>query len=399
MCLLSACAAQRAPENLEAVGQNGGFQAQYRDPPAVVSLSEPVYLRSPALNAQSCRPALGDGSGGGAGKVSGVPQVLRGERLSRGDLLDVRVAEDELFPTSYTVSFDGNLRLPYINSVRAAGRSVEEIEAEIQDKLVASGFYVLAPTVSVRVADFAGVRVGVSGAVFEPQPVEIGGVPGDSVDIARQTAIGASTEGRSLYVALRAAGGIRPDADLSAVTIERAGRSYRVDLRPLMEGRNVGDIMLLSGDNITVPSRDCFQDNLMKPSPISPPGVSLYVSNLTEPATSNASSAIGREVREVPYGTRYMQAVIDTNCVGGARSTSADRAAALMSRNPVTDVSVVVQRRIEDLLRRPDRDDYDPYLLPEDAIACYDSSVTSISDLARVFAVIGGAAVLIGSVP
>lgn len=127
----------------------------------------------------------------------------------------------------------------------------------------------------------------------------------------------------------------------------------------------------------------------MRPSPISPPGVSLYLSNLTQPASSNAQSAVGREVREVPWGTRYMQAVVDTNCVGGPRATSADRSAVLFSRNPVTGVSAVIERNIEDLLRRADRDDYDPYLLPGDSIACYDSTVTNLTEVAKVLGIVG----------
>jgi hypothetical protein len=127
----------------------------------------------------------------------------------------------------------------------------------------------------------------------------------------------------------------------------------------------------------------------MRPSPISPPGVSLYLSNLTQPASNNAASAIGQTVREVPYGSRYMQAVIDANCVGGPRSTSADRSAVLFTRNPITGVSAVIERDIENLLRRADRDDYDPYLLPGDSLACYDSTVTNIAEIARVIGVVG----------
>ena len=146
--------------------------------------------------------------------------------------------------------------------------------------------------------------------------------------------------------------------------------------------------MLLTGDEVRVPSRQCFQDDLMRPSPISPQGISLFLSNLTQPAQNNAASAIGQTVRQVPYGSRYMQAVIDANCVGGSRSTSADRSAVLFSRNPMTGVSVVIEREIEDLLRRADRDDFDPYLLPGDAMACYDSTVTNIAEIGRVLGVV-----------
>jgi hypothetical protein len=187
---------------------------------------------------------------------------------------------------------------------------------------------------------------------------------------------------------------VRPDADISAIEVRRGGQVHKLDMRGVFEGRNAVDIMLLTGDEVSVPSRLCFQDDLMRPSPISPPGVSLFLSNLTQPASGNAPSAVGRDVREVPYGTRYLQAVIDTNCVGGPRTTSADRSAVLFSRNPVTGVSVVIERDIEDLLRRADRDDYDPYLLPGDALACYDSTVTNITEIARVLGVIGAAVVL-----
>ena len=187
---------------------------------------------------------------------------------------------------------------------------------------------------------------------------------------------------------------MRPDADLSAVQLRRAGRSYTLDLRGVFEGRNAADVMLLTGDEITVPSRQCFQDNLMRPSPLSPPGVSLFLSNLTQPATGNAISAIGREVREMPWGTRFMQAVVDSNCVGGARATSAYRSAVLLTRDPVTGVSTVIERSIEDQLRRADRDDFDPYLLPGDAIACYDSSITNVAEVARVVGAVGAAAML-----
>lgn len=168
------------------------------------------------------------------------------------------------------------------------------------------------------------------------------------------------------------------------------GSTYAAWLR----GEDSFDIMLLTGDHIVVPSRECFQDDLMRPSPISPPGVSLFMSNLTQPAAGNASSAIGRDVREMPYGTRYLQAVVDANCVGGPRSTSAERSAVLFSRNPMTNVSVVIERDIEDLLRQADRDDYDPYLLPGDAVACYDSTITNIAEVTRVLGVVGAGLLL-----
>ncbi len=387
LLLCTACAAYDRPDNLEPVAEGAAYQAQWREPD--VSRADQSFLRSATMNAQSCTPL------GRHGKGSAIAATaLIGERLTRNDLIDVRVGDDETFNGDYVISRDGTLKLPFLSPVRAQGRSTAQVEADIVRQLLAKDFYTDPPRVSVRTADFASVTVGVSGAVFEPRAVEIGGVSGDRLDTRRQDALGASTEARNLSAALRAAGGVRPDADISAIQVRRGGQVYRLDMRGVFEGQNAVDIMLLTGDEVMVPSRQCFQDDLMRPSPISPPGVSLYLSNLTQPATNNAASAIGQTVREVPYGTRYMQAVIDANCVGGPRSTSADRSAVLFTRNPVTGVSAVIERDIENLLRRADRDDYDPYLLPGDALACYDSTVTNIAEIARVIGIVGAASLL-----
>ncbi|SIN77400.1 polysaccharide biosynthesis/export family protein [Vannielia litorea] len=381
---LTACAALDTPDNLEPVDQGDAYQAQYRQPD--VSRGEAQFLRSATLNAQKCRAPRGGAGGKGSGAAAA--SALRGERLTRNDLVNIRVGDDETFNGDYVVSRDGTLKLPFLAPISAQGRLTSQIEADIARQLLAGDFFADTPRISVRVADFASVTVGVSGAVFEPQAVEIGGVPGDQVDSRRQQALGASTEGRNLSAALRAAGGVRPDADISAVEVRRGGTLYTLDMRGVFEGQNAVDIMLLTGDEVNVPSRGCFQEDLMRPSPISPPGISLFLSNLTQPATGNAPSAIGRETREVPYGTRYLQAVVNTNCVGGARATSANRSSVLFSRNPITKVSVVIERDIENLLRRADRDDYDPFLLPGDSIACYDSTITNVGEIGRVLGLV-----------
>ena len=378
LLLTTACAGFNIPDNLELVAQGQGYQAQYREPD--VTFAETDLLRSEAMNAQKCLPL-----GGTVGIGSSIAaSVLRVESLSRNDLLDVRIAEDDIFNGSYVVSRDGMLKLPFLHPIRAQGRSTDQVEADILNALLVDKFYQDPPRISVRVTDFGSISVGVSGAVFEPHGVEIGGVRGDVVDSRRQMASGASNEGRNLSAALRAAGGVRPDADISAVEVRRGGNTYRLDMRGVFEGRNTFDIMLLTGDEVSVPSRLCFQDDLMRPTPISPPGVSLFLSNLTQPAQGNAASGVVQTVRQVAYGSRYMQAVIDANCVGGSRVTSARRSAVLFSRNPMTGVSVAIERDIEGLLRRADRDDYDPYLLPGDAMACYDSTITNIAEIGRV---------------
>ncbi len=399
---LVGCGPQGRPDNLETVDRaasHPAYQAQYRDPPPRKTASD--FLVAPRMNAETCRPPLG----GAVGKASGVPPVaLRNEVLSRGDLIEIHVEGDEpvlgeqaVFSGDYVISREGKVRLPFLGDFSAEGRTPEALSTDIAQALSSGEFYNEPPRTTVILSGLDAARVNVGGAVFEPRPLELGGTGSGPIDERRQQARGASTELRNLTAALRQAGGVRPDADLSAVELRRGGRIYRLDLRPVLDGRAFEDVMLVSGDEVNVPSRLCFQDNLMVPSPISPPGISLFLSNLVQPTQSNASAAIGREARQVPYGTRLTQGVVTTNCVGGVRATNANRAVALFSRNPMTDVSIVVERQIEDMRVRQDRDDYDPYLLPGDAMACYDSGVTTVADAARVLGIVGGAVLLAGA--
>mgnify|MGYP001809738401 CR=1 FL=1 len=378
--LLSGCGAMtHTIANSEPVAEGLSYQSQYR------SEAQKQLARfadsSAALNAMRC---TGDDTRAPA-RAAIFPDS---ELLSQGDLLDVSVGDDDTFSGSYEVSQDGMLKLPHVAAVPAHGQSVMAVEAAINQALIAGGLYQTSPRVSVRVTDFASARVFVGGAVFEPGTVTVGGASGKDIDPARQEARGGTAEGRRLSRALQSAAGIRPDADLSRITIQRGGRTITVDARPAIDGQPYNDLLLLAGDRIEVPSRGCFQEALMVPSPVTAPGVTVFMSNLTQPATGNAPSAIGKEARELRYGTRFMQAVVGMNCVGGARLTNADRAAVLFTHNPITGASIVIERRIEDMLGRADRDDFDPYILPGDALACYDSTITNVFELARGFGVI-----------
>jgi polysaccharide export outer membrane protein len=363
--------------NIESVSAGTAYQAQYRKDLQKASYTPGERIltdRSVAINAKPCLVQPGEGE-------LRLPVEL--ELLSRGDMVKVLVGIDETFSGVFEVSRDGRLKLPHISSIDAHGRSASDLEKDIAQRLVTEQFYRTEPRVSVRVSDFALARVYVSGAVFEPGAADIGATSGNDRDKARQDAIGASTEERSLARALRAAGGVRPDADLANITVIRAGKRIPIDARPALKGRRFADIMLLADDEVVVPSRGCFQDALMQPSSVTAPGVKVFMSNLTKPADANALSAVGKDARELRYGTRFMQAVVGMNCVGGTRMTNANRHAVLFSRNPVTGQSIVIERSIENLMERADRDDLDPYILPGDALACYDSTVTNIVDVAR----------------
>jgi polysaccharide export outer membrane protein len=107
------------------------------------------------------------------------------------------------------------------------------------------------------------------------------------------------------------------------------------------------------------------------------------MSNLIDSAQNNASAAVGRYATNLPYGTRLLQAAVSANCVGGKEWTNAPRKVMLASINPITNETQVIERSVEQLMRYANRDDINPYVMPNDAIACYDSGVTNLRDVAR----------------
>jgi protein involved in polysaccharide export with SLBB domain len=303
--------------------------------------------------------------------------------LSAGDLVHVGMPGDEPPAGNYKVDSDGTISFTHVGKLPVSGLAVEQVEADLARKLVASGLYRAGhahPT--IRLLDRDQVRVMVAGAVFSPGQVTINERP-QVPDATRQTAAGDHAIGRTLSAALSHAAGVRPDADIAHIVVEHAGRRQLVDFFGFLDGSPVYDMPLVDGDRVSVSSRHCFQAKLARPTPITPPGVRVYMSNLTQPALNNASSGIGRDQSNLPYGTRLLQALFSANCVGGAKVTNAHRGAVLVSTNPETGESEVIERDIEALIRRPDRDLYNPVILPNDAIACYDSTVTNAREVLR----------------
>jgi hypothetical protein len=129
-----------------------------------------------------------------------------------------------------------------------------------------------------------------------------------------------------------------------------------------------------------------FDPGLVAPSAITPPGIRVFLSNLTVPATGNAISAVGKEASSLPYGSRLLTAAVSANCVGGVNATSASRHVVLVRTDPVSGREQALERPIHELLQAPHRDDLNPYVMPNDGVACYDSGVTNLRDIARTIA-------------
>jgi hypothetical protein len=223
----------------------------------------------------------------------------------------------------------------------------------------------------------------VTGAVFQPGRVLINDNGKKMLIEQRVNATGDFSNKRLLSEALRAASGIRPDAKIDQIILIRQGWQIEVDLTGILTGLPVKDYPLIAGDQIIVPSTGCFQSHLVRPSQITPKGIRVFMSNLIDSAHNNSSANVNRYSTTLPYGTKLLQAAVSANCVGGKEWTNAPRKVMLASINPMTQQTQVIERSVEQLVRQANRDEINPYVMPNDAIACYDSSVTNLRDVAR----------------
>ena len=303
--------------------------------------------------------------------------------LAAGDRLRLVVSGDkDQLTRTYVIAADGTIELQGFIRIGAAGKTVMALQAEISKQLIANQLVRnLSNAVRISQVELGGVPVSVSGAVFEKGTVRVGERQAEIRDLNISSNVaGDMNVGRSITTALRAAGGARPDADPRSVILIRGDSWTQLDLSGAIDGSLANDLPVTAGDRIIVPSVGCAQDFMIRPSAITAPGIRVYMSNLSRPASSNASSAIGKESTSLPYGTRFLQGLVSANCVGGS-AMNAGRSAVLISRNPVTGQSIVISRSVEKLVRAGDRDAYDPYLMPGDSIACYDSAAMNLRDV------------------
>ena len=111
--------------------------------------------------------------------------------LGPQDSLLIRVADETEIPAGpYEIDLDGNLLVPDVGTIHAAGITVRQLQAEITQRLKS---LLQRPIVTISVAEYHSQRVSVLGAVASPGVHQIQG---------RKT----------LYEVISEAGGLRQDA-------------------------------------------------------------------------------------------------------------------------------------------------------------------------------------------
>jgi polysaccharide biosynthesis/export protein len=387
--LLCACSALHTPENRtetlfdkERSARTGRDAARLdHDRQRPVGLSTKDTL---SFSTEICPPAgtadyLGPGHNGAHRPLSHRDLTMR---YSIGDRFNVQVPGAAEYSGDYVINADGRVILPFAGELPVRGATNSELTASIEKALLkAKLFQPEGFKIAVRPVQYASINITVSGAVFTRGRHTIG-ARDDKTDKAL-TKTGDSPTERFVGAALRAAQGVRPDADLTDIRLSRNGKTYKLNWRGALTGAPVDDVPLMDGDHIHVAESACFQSALVRPSQITLIGIRVFTSNLTAPALHNSNSGVNKDSTSLPYGTRLLAGVVSANCVGGSLASNAGRYAILISRNPKTMETEVVQRSVEELVLSPDRDTINPYLMPDDAIACYDSASTDAREVAN----------------
>ncbi len=316
------------------------------------------------------------------------PPLSPGDRIRLFSLSDLQLrelsSEDKLLNGIYEVGIDGHIKFPYLPLIKAAGHTLSELEVSVNQALEAKKFFRQGMAqVSLTLVQWAPITISVSGAVFQPGQHIINQRSTEEANQAQPQLSGNLPNNRMLPNALRAAGGVRPNADIKRITLTRGQTTYHIDLSGLVIGYPVTQVPLMNGDQLFVPDADAPQQALMQPSAITPPGIRVYISNLSVPAASNANSAISKDSTSLPYGSRLLHAAVSGNCAGGTGATNSNRYAILVTQSSSTQQPVTIERKIEGLLQSPERLDVNPYLMPNDNIVCYDSTITNFRDIGR----------------
>jgi polysaccharide export outer membrane protein len=349
---------------------------------ATLNCDDRKYFAAP-LNYRVDKPILSSASSQAPLPIANI-RARNALPLSPGDLIQVVMEYGEGFNGDYVLDNLGLLNLPIITAIDASGLSPKQLSERIELALIKAGIFRPAmATVHIKILHLAAIQIPVTGAVFKPGRVLINKMHTSAEMEQRVVADGDYSNKRLLSEAIRAAHGVRPDAKIDQIILIRQGWQIEVDLTGLLSGVPVHDYPLIAGDQVIVPSTGCFQSYLVRPSQITPKGFRVFMSNLIDSVKSNSGAAVGNYSTNLPYGTKLLQAVVSANCVGGKEWTNAPRKVMLASINPMTNETQVIERSIEQLMRHSNRDDMNPYVMPNDAIACYDSGVTNLRDVAK----------------
>ncbi len=181
-------------------------------------------------------PVLSEGIAPAEASLPAKASVDEGYLIGPGDVLDISVWKDEALTRSCVVRPDGSISFPLIGDVRASGRTVSQLKAEMERKI---DRYVPQATLLLEVKQINSLIIYVIGKVNIPGRIVL------TVDV-------------NVLQALATAGGLNPFAKRDKIKIFRQGTNETIifpfDYDSVVEGKRLEqNIHLKRGDVVVIP--------------------------------------------------------------------------------------------------------------------------------------------------
>ena len=166
-----------------------------------------------------------------------VPRAtLADYSLSPGDLVEVKVFQEDDLASTLRISDQGTITFPLIGVVRIGGMTAQAASQVIRTALRR---YLVNPQVNVNVTEYSKRRFTVLGQVQKPGAYEM-----------------PDRDAITLLQAIGIAGGYTPIADPSKIVLKRAGSGgdqvIKIDASRMVKDNSVVAMQVLPGDVISV---------------------------------------------------------------------------------------------------------------------------------------------------
>ena len=167
-----------------------------------------------------------------------LPPPVEATTIGVGDVFELRIVGEDKLPTTFTVSPDGTVDLPYVKRLKVAGLEPQDVAELVRAKLM-EGQILTDPSVSVSIKEYNSKRVEVLGEVQKPGSLPL-------------------QPGMTLLRAISLAGGFNSVADKDKVVLRRKveGKTVAVTVSvdDIMDNK-IPDVPLQAGDSINVEQR------------------------------------------------------------------------------------------------------------------------------------------------
>ncbi len=185
--------------------------------------------------------------------ATALPALAQGYRIQSGDTLRIEVLEDESLTRDVLVRPDGRINVPLAGSLRAGGRSVEQVSNELSQMLAPN--FASPPNVFVSLGALNIPREPLPPRTIDVYVIGEAGAPG------RHTPV----RGTTLLQFFGEMGGFSRFAATKRIMLRRTDKAgnesvYKFNYDAMLDGTGSGGAtQLADGDVIVIPQRRLFE--------------------------------------------------------------------------------------------------------------------------------------------